>query len=68
MSSEPAVLVERRSAVAWITLNRPEAINAINDEIRAALRVAIREADEDSDIAFAMRRAAKSTLPPGWIA
>ena len=30
----PVVLTARKGAVAWITLNRPQAMNAINDEMR----------------------------------
>ncbi len=45
-----AVLAERKGATAWITLNRPQAINAINEEIRQKLPHAIREADEDPEV------------------
>lgn len=48
--TEGAVLVTRRDAVAWITLNRPDALNAINIEIQARLPAAIREADADPAI------------------
>lgn len=43
----PAVLTERKGSVAWITLNRPEALNAINEEVRGQLPRAIRDADND---------------------
>ena len=29
----PAVLYEKRDQVAYITLNRPDALNSINDEL-----------------------------------
>jgi len=35
--SEPSVLVERHGAIARVILNRPEKMNALNLEIRAAL-------------------------------
>ena len=33
-----AVLYEKKEGVAIVTLNRPERLNAVNDEIRAGLR------------------------------
>jgi enoyl-CoA hydratase/carnithine racemase len=52
MSVDPAsaVVTERRGATAWITLNRPQAINAINEDIRQQLPRAIRDADEDPGV------------------
>lgn len=49
--AQPAVLIERREGVAVVTLNRPEQINAINDDIRHGLREALDELDQDSKIA-----------------
>ena len=43
--AEPAVLTESRAAVAWITLNRPQAMNSINDDVRTQLPAALRAAD-----------------------
>jgi enoyl-CoA hydratase/carnithine racemase len=45
-----AVEVERRAGVAWITLNRPETINAINDAIREHVPAALKAADADPDV------------------
>src|SRR5258705_2125118 len=45
-----AVLTERNGAVAWITLNRPQAMNSINDEVRTQLPAALRAADADSAV------------------
>jgi len=42
-----AVLSETRAAVAWITLNRPDAMNAINEDIRERLPAALLAADAD---------------------
>ncbi len=47
MSEESAVLVERRGRVMVITLNRPEAMNAINGELSHGLLNAVRELDAD---------------------
>jgi len=44
------VIVEKKSGIAWITLNRPQALNAINDEVRRALPAAVSEADADPSV------------------
>jgi enoyl-CoA hydratase/carnithine racemase len=49
-SEQEPVLVERRDGVAWITLNRPEAINAINDAIRRQLPAALEASEADPAI------------------
>lgn len=41
------VLVERRGPVALVTLNRPEALNAVNDALRDALTAALGELNRD---------------------
>ena len=46
-ATETAVLTGRKGPVAWVTLNRPQALNAINQDIREQLPRAIRAADED---------------------
>lgn len=50
MSDAPAVLTGRQGAVAWITLNRPDSLNAINEDVRDQLPRAIRAADEDAEV------------------
>jgi enoyl-CoA hydratase len=57
-SSAAAVLVEHQGAVAWITLNRPQAMNALNDELRAQLPAALRAADADPSIRVIVIRGA----------
>jgi enoyl-CoA hydratase/carnithine racemase len=44
-----SVELERRAGVAWITLNRPAAVNAINDAIRGSLPALLQELGADSD-------------------
>ena len=44
----PAVEYEAREAVAFITLNRPDRLNAINGELIAGLEDAVRQANRDS--------------------
>ena len=49
-TQESAVLVQKQGAVAVITLNRPHAINAINDAIRAGLPRALMAAQADTEV------------------
>lgn len=44
------LLVERQDAVAVVTLNRPEAMNALSRALRAALRQAMLELDADPGV------------------
>ena len=53
-----AVLLERQDKVGWITLNRPESINAINDAVRQDLPAALRAFDEDPEIRVILLRGA----------
>ncbi|MBI3044665.1 MAG: enoyl-CoA hydratase/isomerase family protein [Betaproteobacteria bacterium] len=52
MTNTPAGAVRtgRQGAVAWITLNRPDSLNAINDDVRQQLPRALRAADEDTEV------------------
>lgn len=45
------LLVERQDNIAIVTLNRPEARNALSDEVATALRGAIAWASEDDSVA-----------------
>lgn len=44
------LLVERRGRVLWLTMNRPEVLNARNTPLRLALVEACRQADADDDV------------------
>lgn len=48
--AEEAVLVERRGKVMVITLNRPEAMNAINGALSHGLMNAVKELDQDNSL------------------
>ena len=48
--NDAAVLYEVDSGVARITLNRPEKRNALNDELIAGLKEALRSADRDENV------------------
>lgn len=51
MTSEYKLIIyEKKNNVAWITLNRPEVLNAQNDEIRAEVVVALEHASEDEEV------------------
>lgn len=50
----PVVTLERRGAVALITLNRPRALNAVNADLSAALGTALEEFDADADLRVAV--------------
>ena len=49
-NTEPPVLVERRGRVMVITLNRPDAMNAINGALSHGVWNAITELDQDPDL------------------
>jgi enoyl-CoA hydratase len=49
-ATEPAVLVERRDRVMIITLNRPEAMNAINGALSHGLWNAVQELNADDGL------------------
>jgi len=48
MSSE--LLVEREGAIAIVTLNRPERLNALSHDLLVELRHSLRELDGDADV------------------
>ncbi len=48
--SEPTVLKEFRDATAIFTLNRPKALNALNDQLMREMAAALQEADRDDAI------------------
>ena len=48
------VLYEKRGAIAWITLNRPEVLNAINLEMRDELWTILHAVRDDPDVGVAV--------------
>ncbi len=50
MLSSSTIKYEVKDRVAWITLNRPEIMNALNQEIRNAIAEAIRQSASNDDI------------------
>jgi enoyl-CoA hydratase len=62
--SEPVVLLERRDQSLLITLNRPEARNAVNAALAAELAAALDELDGDPELLVGVLNGA----PPGFCA
>lgn len=52
--SEDAVLLRRQDGIATITLNRPDKLNAIDDEIRQGLAAALTSVEYDREIRVAV--------------
>lgn len=52
------VLTETRDQIAWITLNRPEAMNALSVQLRAELATALRAAEADPEVRVVVLRGA----------
>ena len=50
LTINPTLRIERSGKTAWIVLNRPEQINAINDEIRRGVPQALQLLDSDPDV------------------
>src|SRR5262245_1365716 len=44
---DPVVVTYRRDEIAWVTLNRPDALNAVNRELREQLIAALQTANAD---------------------
>jgi enoyl-CoA hydratase len=47
---EPHILLETRGRVGWVTLNRPKALNALNDALIDELGLALQAFDRDDGI------------------
>ena len=50
VNDEPAVLTERRDGVLLITLNRPDARNAVNAAVAEGVAAALDELDADDEL------------------
>ena len=66
MSEEQAVIVERRGGVMVITLNRPEAMNAINGALSNGLWTAIQELDADNSLVAGVITGTGRAFAPAW--
>ncbi|MCH7786363.1 MAG: enoyl-CoA hydratase/isomerase family protein [Chloroflexi bacterium] len=52
--STPAIKYEKRNQIAYITLNRPEVMNALNRELSAGLREALEDFRDDPEMLVAI--------------
>lgn len=58
MSSDAVLIYEAKDGLAWLTMNRPQARNALNQELRTALWDAFRRFAADGDARVAILRGA----------
>lgn len=66
MSAPSVVLFERRGAAAWITLNRPDKLNAMNGELVRELRVRLREVEDDEAVKVVVLTGAGGAFSAGY--
>ena len=66
MSGLDNLLVDVEGAVATITLNRPERLNAISDAMRAELLAALRELNPGDEVRVIRLRGAGRAFCPGY--
>ncbi|MBV8453419.1 MAG: enoyl-CoA hydratase/isomerase family protein, partial [Deltaproteobacteria bacterium] len=64
-SGLPAVLYEKRDNIAWVTLNRPERLNAYNIEMRDSLFEALSAIYDDPDVRAMVLAGAGSSFSTG---
>lgn len=65
MSEEPVVLVEQRDRVLLITINRPEAKNAVNAAVSRGLADAMDRLDDDAGLSVGVLTGAGGTFCAG---
>jgi len=66
MADEPAVVLERQGHLATLTLNRPDAMNAINADLLRDLRATCRELEADDQVwAVVVRGSGSGRSAPG---
>ncbi|MBX3583053.1 MAG: enoyl-CoA hydratase [Rhizobiaceae bacterium] len=63
--SYETILVEKRDKVALVTLNRPKALNALNDQVLADLLSAFRDIDTDSAISASVLTGSEKAFAAG---
>ena len=60
------VLLQRRGPVAWITMNRPEKLNALNGEVVRELRRRLREVQNDDEVKVVVLTGAGRAFSAGY--
>ena len=66
MSSSDAVLFEKRGPAAWITLNRPDKLNAMNGELVRELGARLSEVEADEDVKVVVLTGAGRAFSSGY--
>jgi enoyl-CoA hydratase len=66
MSTPGVVLVERRGPAAWITLNRPDKLNAMNGEMVHELRERLHEVEDDEAVKVVVLTGAGRAFSAGY--
>ncbi|HVD70984.1 MAG TPA: enoyl-CoA hydratase/isomerase family protein, partial [Actinomycetota bacterium] len=58
VAAEPTVLVEDLGSIRRLTMNRPDALNALNADLTDAISAAIRAAGADETVSVVILRGA----------
>ena len=61
---DPVVLTERRDSALWITINRPDARNAMNVDVTRGLLAALGEARAADDLTAVVELSVESRFGP----
>jgi enoyl-CoA hydratase len=64
--AEPTLLIEDIGAVRRLTMNRPDALNALNGELVAAMSAALDDAADDDDVHVLVLRGAGRAFCAGY--
>ncbi len=64
--TDSLILYERRGPSAWITLNRPEKLNAMSDVLVDQLEAALDQAEADDEVRIVVLRGAGRAFCAGY--
>ena len=63
---EDSVLHDKQGNIAYITLNRPERLNALTDEMLDSVLAGVRRAEEDDDVKAVVIKGNGKCFSSGW--
>ncbi|MDA9009406.1 enoyl-CoA hydratase-related protein [Alphaproteobacteria bacterium] len=63
--SEPVLLVEKNRAVATVTLNRPEKLNAFNNALKETMRKTVGQLNDDDEVKIVVLKGAGRAFSAG---